>query len=103
MKNLRLSELPTLLSWLNEPSTDDCSIQAMIEDFQSDITGLIAVEDLFTPADKDDISEEYTIINTCCRRLAHMVSDLKTIRREAQAAKLISDAGLKPKKGGCLV
>ena len=102
MKNLRLSELPTLLSWLTEPSPEDSTIQLMVEELQSDITGLIAVEDLFAPVDKDDITEEYTAINTCCRRLAHLVSDLKAIRREAQAAKLISDAGLKPKKGGAV-
>ena len=102
MKNLRLSELPTLLSWLTEPSPEDSTIQLMVEELQSDITGLIAVEDLFAPADKNDISEEYTTINTCCRRLAHLVSDLKAIRREVQAAKLISDAGLKPKKGGAV-
>ena len=98
---LKIEDIPTFAGWVDEStSSDDNMLNGYIKDLQSDISGLVMVEDYFSPGKDEEPSEEYVILNECSRRLAHLVSDLKAIRREILAAKLISEAGLKTKKGG---
>ena len=91
---LKIEDIPTLAVWVGESTTpDDNMLNGYIKDLQSDISGLVMVEDYFTPGKDEEPSEEYTILNECSRRLAHLVNDLKTMRREILAAKLINEAG----------
>lgn len=98
---LRIEDIPTFAGWVEESATpEDNMLNGYIKDLQSDISGLVMVEDYFSPGKDEEPSEEYAILNECSRRLAHLVNDLKAMRREIHAAKLISDAGLKTRKGG---
>ena len=98
---LKIEDIPTFSGWVDEStSPDDNMLNGYIKDLQSDISGLVMVEDYFSPGKDEEPSEEYAILNECSRRLAHLVSDLKAMRREIHAAKLISEAGLKTRKGG---
>ena len=93
---LKIEDIPTFAVWVDEStSPDDNMLNGYIKDLQSDISGLVMVEDYFSPGKDEEPSEEYVILNECSRRLAHLVSDLKAMRREILAAKLISEAGLK--------
>lgn len=101
MKTLKVSDIPTFAGWVAESTTpDDNLLNGYINDLQDDISGLVMIEDYFSPNPGDEPSEEYTALNTCARRVAHLVSDLKAIRREVRAARLLSEAGLVAKKGG---
>ena len=98
---LKIEDIPTFAGWVDEStSSDDNMLNGYIKDLQSDISGLVMVEDYFSKGKDEEPSEEYVILNECSRRLAYLVSDLKAMRREILAAKLISEAGLKTKKGG---
>ena len=100
---LKIEDIPTFAGWVDEStSSDDNMLNGYIKDLQSDISGLVMVEDYFSKGKDEEPSEEYVILNECSRRLAYLVSDLKAMRREILAAKLISEAGLKTKKGGAL-
>ena len=93
---LKIEDIPTFAGWVDEStSSDDNMLNGYIKDLQSDISGLVMVEDYFSKGKDEEPSEEYVILNECSRRLAHLVSDLKAMRREILAAKLISEAGLK--------
>ena len=93
---LKIEDIPTFAGWVDEStSSDDNMLNGYIKDLQSDISGLVMVEDYFSPGKDEEPSEEYVILNECSRRLAYLVSDLKAMRREILAAKLISEAGLK--------
>lgn len=98
---LRIEDIPTFEGLIEEsPSPDDNMLTEYIRDFQSDICGLVMIKELYSPLKGDDPSEEYNILNECSTRLAHLVSDLKAIKREIHVAKLIGEAGLKTRKGG---
>ena len=98
---LKIEDIPTLARWTEVGvSEDDNSLNGYIKDLQTRISELVKIEDDFAPLPGDEQSEEYTIINQSCRLMALLCSELKSIRSEIKAAKLISDAGLKPRKGG---
>lgn len=98
---LRIEDIPTLARWTEVGVTeDDNSLNGYIKGLQSQISELVTVEDYFASPQGEDQSNEYTIINKSCRLMALLCSELKSIRSEIKAAKLISDAGLKPGKGG---
>lgn len=93
---LRIDDIPTFAEWLEEGKTqDDNMLNGYIEDLQSDISNLVAIEDFFGPGKDFTPNQEYTNVNECCRRLAHLVSDLKAIRREVQVARILGEAGMK--------
>lgn len=98
---LRIDDIPTFEGLIEgSPSPDDNMLTEYIRDFQSDICGLVMIKELYSPLKGDEPSEEYNILNECSTRLAHLVSDLKAIKREIHVAKLIGEAGLKTRKGG---
>lgn len=101
MNTLKISDIPTLARWTEVGMTeDDNSLNVYIKELQVRISELVTVEDNFAPLPGEGQSKEYTIINKSCRLMASLCSELKSMRSEIKAAKLISDAGLTAREGG---
>ena len=101
MNTLKISDIPTLARWTEVGvSEDDNSLNGYINSLKDTISELVLIEDNNTPFGDREPSQEYIIINKSCRLLANMLSDLKNIRSEVKAARLINGTGLKVTKGG---
>ena len=101
MNPLKISDIPTLDRWtevgMNE---NDNALNGYINSLKDRISELVLIEDDFAPCGARESSMEYTALNKSCRLLANLLSDLKNIRSEVKAARLINGTGLKVKKGG---
>lgn len=101
MSTLKISDIPTLARWtevgVNE---NDNALNGYINSLKDRISELVLIEDDFAPCGARESSMEYTALNKSCRLLANLLSDLKNIRSEVKAARLINGTGLKVKKGG---
>lgn len=101
MSTLKIIDIPTLARWtevgVNE---NDNALNGYINSLKDSISELVWLEDNNAPCGNHEPSPEYVALNKSCRLLANLLSDLKNIRSEMKAALLISEAGLKPKKGG---
>ena len=100
MNTLKLSDIPTLDLWtevgVNE---DDNALNDYINSLKDRISELVLLEDNNAPCGDYEPSKEYVALNKSCRLLACLLSDLKNIRSEVKAARLINGTGLKVKKG----
>lgn len=101
MSTLKISDIPTLARWtevgVNE---NDNALSSYINSLKDRISELVLIEDDFAPFGNHEPSTEYVALNKSCRLLANLLSDLKNIRSEVKAARLITGTGLKVTKGG---
>ena len=101
MNTLKISDIPTLARWtevgVNE---NDNALNGYINSLKDSISELVWLEDNNAPYGNHEPSKEYVTLNKSCRLLACLLSDLKNIRSEVKAARLINGTGLKVKKGG---
>lgn len=101
MNTLKISDIPTLARWtevgVNE---NDNALNGYINSLKDSISELVWLEDNNAPFGNQEPSAEYVALNKSCRLLANLLSDLKNIRSEVKAARLINGTGLKVKKGG---
>ena len=101
MNTLKISDIPTFDRWtevgMNE---NDNALNGYINSLKDSISELVLLEDDNAPFGDSEPSAEYVALNKSCRLLANLLSDLKNIRSEVKAARLINDTGLKVKKGG---
>ena len=95
MKNISINEIPTLLNMLGEEGSNENLLTAIVEDLKDGICDLQLLANQFGSDD-----EECEMLDRCCRVMAGVIRDLKGIHSEVKAARLISEAGLKTKKGG---
>ena len=101
MNTLKISDIPTLDRWtevgMNE---NDNALNGYINSLKDRISELVLLEDDNAPFGDSEPSKEYVTLNKSCRLLACLLSDLKNIRSEVKAARLVNGTGLKVKKGG---
>lgn len=101
MSTLKISDIPTLARWtevgVNE---NDNALNGYINSLKDRIRELVLLEDDNAPCGNHEPSPEYVALNKSCRLLANLLSDLKNIRSEVKAARLINGTGLKVTKGG---
>lgn len=101
MSTLKISDIPTLARWtevgVNE---NDNALSGYINSLKDRISELVWLEDNNAPCGDKEPSREYVALNKSCRLLANLLSDLKSIRSEVKAARLINGTGLKVTKGG---
>jgi len=101
MNTLKISDIPTLARWtevgVNE---NDNALSGYINSLKDSISELVWLEDNNAPFGNHEPSAEYVALNKSCRLMANLLSDLKNIRREVKAARLINGTGLKVTKGG---
>lgn len=95
MRNITINEIPTLLNMLGDEGSNENLLTAIVEDLKDGIGDLQLLANQFRSDD-----EECEMLNRCCRVMAGTIRDLKAIHSEVKAARLISEAGLKPRKGG---
>ncbi len=101
MNTLKISDIPTLDRWTEVGVTeDDNALNGYINSLKDRISELVLLEDDNAPSGDHEPSREYVALNKSCRLLACLLSDLKNIRSEVKAARLINGTGLKVKKGG---
>ncbi len=98
---MRIEDIPTLARWTEVGvSEDDNSLNGYINSLKDLISEMVLLEDDYAPRGNSDPPHGYVTINKGCRLLACMLSDLKNIRSEVKAARLINGTGLKVTKGG---
>lgn len=95
MKNITINEIPTLLNMLGNENDKENLLTAIVDDLKDGIGDLQLLANQF-----DSNDEECEMLNRCCRVMAGTIRDLKAIHSEVKAARLINEAGLKPRKGG---
>ena len=101
MNTLKINDIPTFDRW-TEVGVDenDNTLNGYINSLKDSISELVWLEDNNAPWGNHDPSPEYVALNKSCRLLANLLSDLKNIRSEVKAARLINGTGLKVTKGG---
>ena len=101
MNTLKISDIPTLSRWTEVGVTEnDNALNCYINSLKDRISELVLLEDDNAPIGSQEPSMEYVALNKSCRLLANLLSDLKNIRSEVKAARLINGTGLKVGKGG---
>ena len=97
MNTLRVTDIPILAEWCQALAGNEAEslLTSHIDDLKECISDLQLLADNYATGD-----EEREMLNQSSRAMASVVHDLKTLRSEMKAALLISEAGLKPKKGG---
>lgn len=101
MSTLKISDIPTLARWTEAGvNENDNALNGYINSLKDSISGLVWLEDNNAPFGDHEPSTEYVALNKSCRLLANLLFDLKNIRSEVKAARLINGTGLKVKKGG---
>lgn len=101
MSTLKISDIPTFDRW-TEVGVDetDNALNGYINSLKDSISELVLLQDDYAPRGDKEPSQGYTALNKSCRLLANLLSDLKNIRSEVKAARLINGTGLKVTKGG---
>lgn len=101
MNTLNISDIPTLARWtevgVNE---NDNALNGYIDSLKDRISELVLLQDDYAPCGDKEPPQGYIALNKSCRLLANLLSDMKHIRSEVKAARLINGTGLKVTKGG---
>lgn len=88
MSGAQISDIPTLARW-TEVGVDenDNALNGHINTLQRDIAEMTYVEATLAPWGDEKPTKEYTAVNSCCRSMALLLSDLQDIRKEVMAAR----------------
>lgn len=88
MSSTQISDIPTLARW-TEAGVDenDNDLNGHINTLQRDIAEMTYVEATLAPWGDEKPTKEYMAVNSCCRSMALLLSDLKDIRKEVMAAR----------------